>query len=142
MPGSPSGTTGAGRPRQLTPRSRVRAIEVHGACWHGAVPSTNASRVETKVTEAALNPAGTGPPEGRVMPAGTAAAGARGAGRDAAGAAGRAAGGVRAVPHPAASPAISRPPHTAAHVLFTEITSYEMTPQAAVRLWVFGPATT
>src|SRR2546426_772833 len=69
-PGSPSGTTGAGRPRQLTPRSPVRAIEVHGACLHGAVPSTNASRVETKVTEAALNPAGTGPPEGRVMPAG------------------------------------------------------------------------
>ena len=61
-PGSPSGTTGAGRPRQLTPRSRVRTIEVHGACWHGAVPSANASRVEAKVTEAALNPAGTGPP--------------------------------------------------------------------------------
>src|SRR5260370_21328349 len=79
-PGSPSGTTGAGRPRQLTPRSRVRTIEVHGACLHGAVPSTNASRVETKVTEAALNPAGTGPPEGCVVPAGTAVAVARGAG--------------------------------------------------------------
>ena len=139
MPGSPSGTTGAGRPRQLTPRSRVRAIEVHGACWHGAVPSTNASRVETKVTEAALNPAGTGPPEGRVMPAGAAAAGARGAGRDADGAAGRAVGGACAVLHPAASPAISRPPHTAAKVLFIEITSYEMTPQTAARLRVFGP---
>src|SRR5207253_583254 len=77
VPGSPSGATGAGRPRQLTPRSRVRAIEVHGACWHGAVPSTNASRVETKVTEAALNPAGIELPEGRVMPAGTPAALAR-----------------------------------------------------------------
>jgi hypothetical protein len=73
-----------------------------------------------------------------VMPAGAAAAGARGAGRDAAGAAGRAAGGACAVPHPAASPAISGPPHTAAHVLFTEITSYEMTAQAAARLRVFG----
>jgi hypothetical protein len=30
----------------------------------GAVPSTKASPVETKVTEAALNPAGTGLPEG------------------------------------------------------------------------------
>jgi hypothetical protein len=103
------------------------------------VPSTNASRVETKVTEAALNPVGTGPPEGCVMPAGVAAAGARGAGRDAAGAVGRAAGGACAVPHPTASPAISRPPHTAADVLFTEITSYEMTAQAAARLRVFGP---
>src|SRR5690349_23233178 len=109
VPGSPSGTTGAGRPRQLTPRSRVRATEVHGACWHGAVPSTNASRVETKVTEAALNPAGTGPPEGRVTPTGAAAAGVRGAGRDTGEAAGRTAGGG-AVPHPAASPTISRPP--------------------------------
>src|SRR5437660_1063335 len=134
MPGSPSGATGAGRPRQLTPRSRVRAIEVHGACWHGAVPSKNASRVETKVTEAALNPAGIELREGRVMPAGTAAAGACGADRDTGGAAEGPAGGACAVRHPAASPTISRPPPTAASVLFTEITSYEMTPQAAARL--------
>jgi hypothetical protein len=48
---------------------------VHGACWHGAVPSTNASRLETKVMEAPLNPAGTGPPEGGLMPAFGASAG-------------------------------------------------------------------
>src|SRR5207302_4168525 len=109
MPGSPSGTTGAGRPRQLTPRSRVRAIEVHGACWHGAVPSANASRVEAKVTEAALNPAGTGPPAGSVVPAGTAVAVARAADwtTDAGAVAERAADGACAVPHPAVSAAIS-----------------------------------
>src|SRR5579859_4373448 len=123
MPGSPSGTTGAGMPRQLTPRSRVRAIEVHGACWHDAAPSTNASRTETKVTEAALNPAGTGPPEGCAMPAGTAVAGACGADWDTDGAAERATGGACAGPHPAARAAISRPPHTVANVLFIEITS-------------------
>jgi hypothetical protein len=39
----------------------VRTIDVHGACEHGAVPRTNASCVETNVTEAAANPRGTGP---------------------------------------------------------------------------------
>jgi len=122
----------------------VRAIEVHGACLHGAVPSTNASRVETKVTEAALNPAGTGPPEGRLMPAGAAAAeaaaaGARGADRNADGATGRAAGGACAVPHPAATPTISRPPHTAAKVLFIEITSYEDDSVGSGAVVGFGP---
>src|SRR5580693_8939718 len=57
--GSPTGTTGAGRPTQLAPRFRVRAIEVHGACAHGAVPSTNASSGDTQVTDVAANPAGT-----------------------------------------------------------------------------------
>ena len=38
-----SGTTGAGSPRQLAPRFRVRRIDVHGAFAHGAVPRTNAS---------------------------------------------------------------------------------------------------
>src|SRR5215469_15527454 len=64
LDGWPSGTTGAGRPRQLAPRSRVRTIDVHGACEHGAVPSTYASCGETNVTEVAANPPGTGPPAG------------------------------------------------------------------------------
>src|SRR5215469_16125721 len=64
QPGCPIGTTGAGRPRQVAPRSDVRRIEVHGACAHGAVPRTNASCVETSVTEVAVNPGGTGPPVG------------------------------------------------------------------------------
>ena len=59
-----SGATGAGSPRQLAPRSRVRRIDVHGAFAHGAVPRTNASSVETNVTEVAANPIGTGPPDG------------------------------------------------------------------------------
>src|SRR5579872_4931195 len=61
-PGAPTGTGGAGRAVQLTPRFRVRAIEVHGASAHGAVPSTNASSGDTQVTDVAANPAGTGPP--------------------------------------------------------------------------------
>jgi hypothetical protein len=44
----------------------VRTIDVHGAWEHGAVPRTNASCVETNVTEAAANPLGTGPPAGTV----------------------------------------------------------------------------
>ena len=63
-PGAPMGTAGAGRPVQLAPRFSVRAIEVHGACAHGAVPSTNASSGDTHVTDVAANPAGT-PPAGR-----------------------------------------------------------------------------
>src|ERR1700678_3958195 len=62
--GAASGTVGAGSPRQLAPRSRVRRIDVHGAFAHGAVPRTNASSGETNVTDAAANPVGTGPPEG------------------------------------------------------------------------------
>src|SRR5215471_3819186 len=65
-PGWPSGTTGAGSPRQLAPRSSVRRIDAHGAWAHGAVPRTNACRSETNVTEVAANPAGTGPPAGTV----------------------------------------------------------------------------
>ena len=83
------------------------------------MPSTNASRVETKVMEAALNPAGTGLPEGNVVPAGIAVTVARGACWSADAVAGRAADGGRAVPHPAVSPAISRPPHAPANSLFT-----------------------
>src|SRR5271165_963647 len=67
--GCPSGTTGAGSPRQLAPLSSVRTIDVQGACEHGAVPRTNACSGETNVTEVAANPAGTGPPAGRVAPA-------------------------------------------------------------------------
>ena len=40
------------------------AIDVHGACEHGAVPSTKASCVDTNVTDVAVNPPGTGPPGG------------------------------------------------------------------------------
>jgi len=42
----------------------VRTIDVHGACEHGAVPSTKASRADTNVTDVAVNPPGTGPPGG------------------------------------------------------------------------------
>src|SRR5580700_283268 len=66
--GWPSGTTGAGSPRQLAPRFSVRTIDVHGLCEHGAVPSTNASSGETNVTEVAAIPAGTGPPAGVAAP--------------------------------------------------------------------------
>src|SRR5580692_1794700 len=59
--GAPTGTAGPRRAVQLAPRFRVRAITVHGACAHGAVPSTNASSGETQVTDVAANPAGTGP---------------------------------------------------------------------------------
>src|ERR1700689_4840120 len=62
--GAVSGATGAGSPRQLAPRFRVRRIDVHGAFAHGAVPRTNASSVETNVTDLAANPIGTGPPDG------------------------------------------------------------------------------
>ena len=64
--GAASGTTGAGSPRQLAPRFRVRRIDVQGAFAHGAVPRTNASWVETNVTDLAANPIGTGPPDGTV----------------------------------------------------------------------------
>ena len=64
--GAASGTTGAGSPRQLAPRFRVRRIDVQGAFAHGAVPRTNASSVETNVTDLAANPIGTGPPDGTV----------------------------------------------------------------------------
>ena len=66
--GWPSGTTGAGSPRQLAPRFSVRTIDVHGVCEHGAVPSTNASSGETNVTEVAAIPVGTGPPAGVAAP--------------------------------------------------------------------------
>jgi hypothetical protein len=103
----------------------VRTIEVHGARVHGAVPSANASRMETNVTEAALNPAGTGPPGGCEMPAGTVTAGEVGVGRDTDGdaAAERVTDGARAVPHPAASATISSPPHAEANDVFIELTS-------------------
>ncbi|WP_300609208.1 hypothetical protein [Trebonia sp.] len=42
----------------------MRTIDVHGAFEHGAVPRTNASCVETNVTDVAVNPVGTGPPAG------------------------------------------------------------------------------
>src|SRR5699024_7114950 len=75
----PSGTIGAGIPRQLAPRSSVRRMDVHGACEHGAVPRTNASCGETNVTDVAANPPGTGPPAGcvagGVLAAGVLAAG-------------------------------------------------------------------
>ena len=80
------------------------------------------------MTDAALNPAGTGPPGGRVRPAG-AVAGARDAGPDAdggeaAGRAGeRAADGACVVPHPAASATISSPPQAAANDFFIELAS-------------------
>ena len=63
-PGAESGTTGAGSPRQLAPRSSVRTIDVHTAFEQGAVPRTKASCVETNVTDVAVKPLGTGPPGG------------------------------------------------------------------------------
>jgi hypothetical protein len=60
--GSPSGTTGAGSPTHVAPWFSVRTIDVHGLLEHGAVPRTNASSVETNVTEVAANLLGTGPP--------------------------------------------------------------------------------
>src|ERR1035437_7124483 len=63
-PGDESRTTGAGSPRQVTPRSSVRTIDVQGACEQGAAPRTNASCADTNVTDVALNPPGTGPPGG------------------------------------------------------------------------------
>jgi hypothetical protein len=107
----------------------VRAIEVHGPGVHGAVPSANASRAETNVTDAALNPAGTGPPDGCVLPIGTPSAGAPDAGWDTGGgeaaerAGDPAADGARAGPHPAASAMIISPPHAAANDFCTELTS-------------------
>jgi hypothetical protein len=80
------------------------------------------------VTDAALNPAGTGPPEGRMMPAGAAAA-APDAGRDTDGsqaaepAGERGADGACVVPHPAASATITSPPHAAANDFFNKLTS-------------------
>ena len=56
-PGRPRGTAGAASRTQVRPRSRVRSSSVPAP---GAVPSTKDSSVETKVTEAALKPAGTG----------------------------------------------------------------------------------
>ena len=87
---------------------------------HGAVPSANASRVETKVTDAALNPAGTGPPGGCTMPTGTVTGGEGGAGWDTDGDAApeRATDGACAVPHPAASATISSPPYAEANDVF------------------------
>ena len=63
-PGADSGTTGAGSPRQVAPRSSVRTIDVHTAFGHGAVPRTKASCAETNVTDVAVKPPGTGPPGG------------------------------------------------------------------------------
>jgi hypothetical protein len=82
------------------------------------------------VTDAALNPAGTGPPDGCTGPASAAVAGARDAGRDTDGdeaaepAGERADDGACVVPHPAASAAISSPPHAVANDFFTELASY------------------
>ena len=53
---------GAGSPAQLRPRSRVRKITAHGACAHGAVPSTNPVSGEMKLTLTARVLVGTGPP--------------------------------------------------------------------------------
>jgi hypothetical protein len=83
------------------------------------VPSTNASRVEANVTEVALNPAGTGPPDGCIMPAGAvtgalvacaAVAGDRG---DSGGAG--PADGACAPAQPARIAAASSPPHAVAN---------------------------
>ena len=82
------------------------------------------------MTDAALNPAGTGPPDGCTGPASAAVAGARDAGRDTDGdeaaerAGERAADGACVAPHPAASAAISSPPHAVANDFFTELASY------------------
>jgi hypothetical protein len=88
-----------------------------------------ASSAETNVTDAALNPAGTGPPDGCVPLVGATVPGARVAGWDTDGdeaaewAGERGADGACAVPHPAASATISNPPHTVANDFFIELTS-------------------
>jgi hypothetical protein len=91
----------------------VRTTEVHGACRHGAVPSTNPSRAETNVTDAARNPAGTGPPDGWTMPAGaaTGAVAACAAVTEDRGDAG----GAGAPPQAARIAAASSPPHAVAN---------------------------
>jgi hypothetical protein len=81
------------------------------------------------VADAALNPAGTGPPDGCVTPAGAVVAGAREAGPDTDGdeaaewAGERVADDACVVPHPAASATISSPPHPVANDLLIELTS-------------------
>jgi hypothetical protein len=81
------------------------------------------------VTEAALNPAGTGPPDGCVTPAGVAVAGACDADRDTDGdeaaewAGERVADDACVVPHPAASATISSLPHAVANGFFIRLTS-------------------
>jgi hypothetical protein len=42
----------------------VRTTEVHGGEAQGAVPSTHPRAADTKVTDAGVNPRGTGPPAG------------------------------------------------------------------------------
>jgi hypothetical protein len=76
------------------------------------------------VTDAALNPAGTGPPGGGVMPAGATVADRDTDGDEAAERAGeRAADGACVVPHPTASATISSPPHAVAKDFFIELAS-------------------
>ena len=76
------------------------------------------------MTDAALNPAGTGPPGGCMMPAGAAVAGRDTDGGEAAERAGeRAADGACVVPHPAASATISSPPHAVTNDFFIELAS-------------------
>jgi hypothetical protein len=89
-----------------------------------------ASSAETNVTDVALNPAGTGPPDGCVPSAGgVAVAGVPDTGGDTDGdevaerTGERAADGAWAVPHPAASATISNPPHTVANDFFIKLTS-------------------
>jgi hypothetical protein len=48
----------------------VRRIEVQGRVEQGAVPSTKACDGETKVTDVAAKPPGTGPPVGRATAVG------------------------------------------------------------------------
>jgi len=62
IPGRPAGTARTAAVRQVTPRSKVRAIDVQGACEQGEVPSTNASRADTNVKDIAANPYGTRAP--------------------------------------------------------------------------------
>src|SRR6266568_2113876 len=62
IPNRPAGTARTAAVRQVTPRSKVRAIDVQGACEQGEVPSTNASRADTNVKDIAANPYGTRAP--------------------------------------------------------------------------------
>jgi hypothetical protein len=65
---------------QVVPPSDVRSSEGQRPAEQGALPSTQPSCTDTKVTEAAANPRGTVPPEGPDGVAGRPVAGARGAG--------------------------------------------------------------
>ena len=57
-------SVGAGTPDHVRPPSVVRTIDVHTGLAHGALPRTQPSAAEMKLTDAGWKPDGTGPPAG------------------------------------------------------------------------------